>query len=165
MDNKIITFPLTDKKSPAIKGDWRNYKGDVDTALVGVAVPEGLIVLDLDTYKGVTIEDIELVLGCRLNWDEAELQQTLNGGLHYVFRVGAGVDLKNGSDLLGCKGFDTRSAGKGYIATGEGYESLNFLSVKESFSSPEAFPWLPSEAVEALRNGSHAEGEMAVYWS
>ncbi len=26
MNNKIITFPLTDKKSPAIKGDWRNYK-------------------------------------------------------------------------------------------------------------------------------------------
>jgi len=162
MSNKIITFPLTAKKSPAFKGDWRNYKGDVNTALVGVAVPEGLIILDLDTYKGVTIDDIESVLGCRLNWDEAELQQTLNGGLHYAFRVGAGVDLKNGSDLLSCKGFDTRSAGKGYIATGEGYESLNFLSVKESFSSPEAFPWLPSEAVEALRNGSHAEGEIGL---
>lgn len=159
MENKIITFPLTADKSPACKGDWGKYKGEVKTALYGVAVPDNLIVLDVDTYKGVTLDDVEEVLGCSLDWDEAELQSTLNGGKHYAFRVGAGLNLKNGKDVLGCKGFDTRSAGKGYIATGEGYESDCFMPVDQALASPDLFPFLPGEAVARLDAGAVEEDD------
>jgi hypothetical protein len=156
-----VVFPLDNKKAPAIsKGvDWREYEGEANTPLIGIAVPDGLIVLDLDTYKGVTVEDVEEVLGCALDWESAELQKTMSGGIHYAFRVGVGLNLKNGKDLLGVKGFDTRSAGKGYIATGEGYESLCFVDVVEAFSSPDMFPFLPSEAVEKLDAGAVVEDD------
>ena len=159
MANKITTFPLTAKRSPACEGDWRDYQGEVKTALYGVAVPDGVIVLDVDTYKGVTVGDVEHVLGCLLDWEGAELQRTLHGGGHYAFRVGAGLNLKNGKDVLGCKGFDTRSAGKGYIATGEGYEGLGLVSVVEALGDPEWFPWLPSEAVARLDAGAVEEDD------
>ena len=53
--NKVI-FPLLDNKAPAVPEgtDWRNYQGEVITPLVGVLVPEGVIVLDLARSKGVT---------------------------------------------------------------------------------------------------------------
>ena len=148
--NKKGVFPLTRDKSPACRGDWGEYCGEVSSAMYGVAVPDGLVVLDLDTYKGVTTEEVEQAIGCALDWEDAELQRTLNGGMHYVFRVGAGVSLKNGKDVLKVKGFDTRSAGKGYIATGEGYEDLGFVGVVDAFEEHDLFPWLPSEAVERL---------------
>lgn len=152
--NKKGVFPLTGNKSPACKGDWRKYCGEVNTSLYGVAVPNGVIVLDLDTYKGVTVGQVEEALGCSLDWDDAELQQTLNGGMHYAFRVGAGMSLKNGKDMLGVSGFDTRTAGKGYVATGEGYEDLGFMGVVDAFDDPEIFPFLPSVAVEKLNAGT-----------
>ena len=82
----LIKFPCKDDKSPGVSG-WQTYQGAVNSAVVGYMIPEGLIVLDLDTYKGVTCSDVETALGCSLLWHEAELQKTRSGGHHYAFRV------------------------------------------------------------------------------
>lgn len=124
----IRVFPCTSDKKPAVgKGvDWRDVATTATDSLswpsgvVGVPVPPGATVIDLDTYKGVTRQQVEQMIGCALPWDAALIQRTQNGGEHYAFS--AAWDVKQGSDLYGLEGFDTRCAGKGYIATGDGYQ-------------------------------------------
>lgn len=149
----MVIFPLNNKKAPAVPKDtdWRDYRGEVTTPLIGAMIPNGVIVLDVDTYKGVTVADVELVLGCSLDWDNAELQRTVSGGLHYVFSVPFDVDLINGSNVFGLDGFDTRSSCKGYIATGDGYANLTFLdSAIEALHQRDLWPALPDEALARL---------------
>ena len=153
MEDKVI-FPLTDKKAPAVpeNTDWREYRGDAKTKMVGVMIPKGVIVFDLDTYKGVTTEQVDEALGVQLDWQCAELQNTRSGGTHYVFKVPVDVELTNGTNVCGVKHFDTRASFKGYIATGEGYENLTFSdSVADALHDVAMWPDLPSEAVEKLR--------------
>lgn len=160
MQNKVI-FPLTDKKAPAVpeNTDWREYRGDVKTKLVGVMIPKGVIVFDLDTYKGVTTEQVDAAFGVQLDWQCAELQKTRSGGTHYVFRVPAELDLTNGTNVCGVKHFDTRASFKGYIATGEGYENLTFAeSVADALHDIEMWPVLPEQAV-AMLNSTVVETE------
>lgn len=154
MKQKNNIFPLGKDKSPAVpKGtDWRVFKGDVNTDLIGVPIPRGAIVFDLDTYKGVTCEDVERLFNCAFDWEDAELQTTLKGGKHYAFSVPSG-EFKNGTNVLDLEGFDTRSAGKGYIATGKGYEDLTMFGVVETLNDVENLPALPLQAVELLRDG------------
>lgn len=160
MKQKNNIFPLSKDKSPAVpRGtDWRTFKGDVTTEMVGVPIPKGAIVFDLDTYKGVTCEDIERLFNCSFDWEEAELQTTLKGGKHYAFSVPDG-DFKNGVNVLDLDGFDTRSAGKGYIATGKGYEDLTLFGVIETLNDVENLPALPIQAVELLREGVVVEDD------
>lgn len=149
----MVIFPLTKNKAPAVpKGtNWQDYKGEANTPLVGVMIPKGVLIIDIDSYKGVELSDINAALGCDLDWQGSELQNTLNGGTHYAFRVPFESDLLNGTNLLGVNGFDTRSALKGYIATGEGYENLTFNdSVIEALEDVEALPELPGEAIKKL---------------
>jgi hypothetical protein len=152
MQNKVI-FPLTDKKAPAVpeNTDWREYRGDAKTKMVGVMIPKGVIVFDLDTYKGVTTEQVDAAFGVELDWQCAELQKTRSGGTHYVFRVPVELDLTNGTNVCGVKHFDTRASFKGYIATGEGYENLTFAdSVADALHDVEMWPALPEQAVAKL---------------
>lgn len=146
-------FPLSSTKAPAVpKGtDWRDYSGEVRTPLIGVAVPEGIVVIDLDTYKGVTREDIEDALNCVLPWNDAFAQGTLNGGEHYAFEVPVGSNIINGANVLGVSGFDTRSAGKGYIATGEGYTDHTLYGIIEALHTDGYFPILPGKALDFLK--------------
>lgn len=150
----MITFPLSDNKKPAVpKGtSWQEYQGPVKTPMIGVMIPDGVFIIDIDLYKGVSTDDIEEALGCELDWDAAELQKTLKGGMHYAFKVPSNTNLPNDSDLLGVIGFDSRSSGKGYIATGEGYENLTFHdSIIEALQDD--LPALPGEAISALMSG------------
>lgn len=149
----LIRFPVNNRKQPTVKG-WQTYRGTVNTPMYGIAVPKGVVILDVDLYKGVTHEQVEKLLGCKPDWANAELQTTLNGGKHYAFRTSA--DLKQGSDLLGLEGFDTRVAGKGYIATGEGYNDETLFGLEDMLSDPSSLPELPVEAIEAL---SDSRGE------
>lgn len=151
----MVVFPLTDKKAPAVPKDtdWREYKGKAHTDLIGVMIPVGVFVIDVDTYKGASTEQIEAVLGVSLPWREAELQRTMRGGIHYAFRLPGRFDMLNGQDVFGIKGFDTRSSEKGYIATGKGYSSLClFGSVVECLHDIELWPMLPVEAAKKLSN-------------
>jgi hypothetical protein len=150
--NEVI-FPLLDNKAPAVPEgtDWRQYRGKAETPLIGIMIPQGVIVFDLDTYKGVTTDQVDAALGCSLDWSSAELQRTRSGGEHYAFAVPVGADLINGQNVCGVKNFDTRSSGKGYIATGEGYTNLTFFDcVSEALHEQGAWPELPSAALELL---------------
>ena len=142
-------FPCTLDKSPAIpRGtDWREL-GQYPTAahiwpteIVGVPVPPGVVVIDLDTYKDVTRQAVEALLGVVLPWDEALLQTTMQGGQHYAFQCD--WDVMQGSGLLGLKGFDTRVGTKGYICTGMGYISYGVGVAR--MAEREALPTLPSQ--------------------
>lgn len=161
----MVIFPLTNKKAPAIPvgTNWQDYQGEAKTPLIGVMIPAGVIVLDIDTHKGCTTDQVDAVLGVKLNWSLAELQDTMNGGRHYVFRVPDHLDFPNGQDVLGVKGFDTRSSFKGYIATGKGYTNLTILpSVQEALHDLEFWGELPKQAIDMLlggRAGSSVAGD------
>lgn len=155
----MVIFPLNNKKAPAIPAgtNWQDYHGDVNTPLVGIMIPKGLLVLDIDTHKGCTTDQVDASLGIHLDWSDAELQTTMNGGMHYVFKVPMDSDIKNGTDLLGVKGFDTRASLKGYIATGRGYSNLTMLgSVQDAMGERDYWPELPEIALELFSVGRGA---------
>ncbi len=143
------------KKHPAIpRGvDWREYestKSEMNIAKnIGVIIPDGILLIDVDTYKGVKTSDIDNALGCFLDWDDAHIQDTPSGGSHYAFSLPDGVVIRQGTDLLGVEGFDTRTSGKGWIATGEKYDDLTLTGLPDALGVEE-WPELPSEAIAAL---------------
>lgn len=159
--NKLQLFPVKksfdDKKQkwlkvPAIpKGtNWQDYSGGVDGAdNYGLVIPSGVVVFDIDTQKGVTCSDVDDALGCRLDWDNAELQTTVSGGKHYVFSLPDGVEIKQGTDLLGVIGFDTRTSGKGWICCGEGYEDETMTGLPDAIVE-ESWPKLAQDAINLL---------------
>ena len=152
----MVIFPLTNKKAPAVPvgTNWQDYQGEANTPLIGVMIPAGVIVLDIDTHKGCSTNQVDAALGVNLNWGLAELQNTMNGGRHYVFRVPEHLEFPNAQDVLGVKGFDTRVSYKGYIATGKGYTNLTMLaSVQEALHSADYWGELPQEAIDKLLGG------------
>lgn len=146
----LNVFPCNADKSPRCKGHWLEYKGPVDANVFGIPVPSGLIIVDLDSHKaGFKLEDVERSLGCQpgdINWTDADLQSTMNGGKHYCFQAPQG--LRQGSNLFGVTGFDTRCAGKGYIASGKGYKQTGAGVTRLAY--PGTFPPLPLSAQHAL---------------
>lgn len=158
----VRTFRDTQKgkwrKVPAIpKGeDWKSYKADAHAiahaANIGVVIPDGRVVIDLDVYKGVTRKVVDTALGVALDWEPAQLQRTVSGGEHYCFTLPEGATVPQGSNLLGIDGFDTRCAGRGWICTGEGYTDLTILGMPGAIGD-EDFPELPIAAVERLNAG------------
>lgn len=148
-------FPCRKDKAPAIpKGtSWADESKKHPSehqwgisGVVGVPVPQGIVIIDLDVYKGVTREQVEQALGCQLDWNAAQIQTTQSGGQHYAFRCTWPVT--QGSNIAGIKGLDTRCPGKGYIATGAGYYGTN-LGVL-SLAAPYMLPELPEQAKHVL---------------
>lgn len=141
------------EKKPAVRG-WQSHMATLDevafSSNLGVGVPDGHVFVDLDTYKGVTRESVEAALGVELSWDAALLQRTVSGGEHYCFRLPDGLDVRQGSSLLGVVGFDTRTHGKGWICTGEGYEDMTLVGMPKAVFVEE-WPMLPAEAVERMQ--------------
>ncbi len=139
-------------KGPAVpKGtSWRDahrlHSLDWSSGVVGLPVPDGVVVLDLDAYKGTTRADVEAVLG-PIPWDAAHIQNTISGGQHYAFRCA--VDTDNQVQAGGIAGLDTRAAGKGFICAGAGYTPVGHGPI--AMSMPAMLPELPPRAVEALR--------------
>lgn len=149
-------------KVPATNGEsWQTFKASKSAISkannIGIVIPAGVLVIDIDTYKGVTTSDIDTALGCKLDWSGAEIQKTVNGGYHYAFLIGDSI-LKQGSDLLGIVGFDTRASGKGWICSGEGYECLAMDDVSEVLSNPDDWlPTLPDSVIELLSENNKNE--------
>lgn len=143
----LDVFPCRADKSPAVaKGQsWAEVAKQSPESLqwpsgvVGVPVPPGVVVLDLDTYKGVTREQVDALLGCSLPWDRALIQTTQRGGQHYAFKAPHWTVRQDAN--IGVNGFDTRVGGKGYIATGAGYTPAAFGVY--ALAHPEALPTLP----------------------
>ena len=146
----LIIFPVNSEKRPTVKG-WQSYTGDVNTPMRGIKVPDGVVIIDADLYKGVSTDDIDGVLLCQPDWNAALLQTTLKGGKHFAFRCD-NPNIIQGSDVLGLIGFDTRVAGKGYIATGKGYNDETLFGVEDTLLNKDLLPELPREAIEALSN-------------
>lgn len=121
----------------------------------GVPVPAGVLILDVDSYKGATRKLVEQYLGCRLEWGRALVQNTISGGQHYAFRCD--WPARQSDSLDGVKGFDTRVAGKGFIASGQGYTPVGFGLFALAY--PQQLPSLPSEARAVLEQHAPPERE------
>jgi len=147
------------KKIPGVpKGtDWHDYKATVKeiktSKNIGVVIPNNVVVFDLDTYKGVTTDEVDAALGVSLDWEAAELQRTVTGGVHYAFAIPDNVHIRQGDNLLGVKGFDTRTTNKGWICSGEGYQDLTLGGLLDSIS-PDYLPELPKAAIDKLSYNS-----------
>ncbi len=116
-------FPVNRDKSPRV-GNWKAHTdGASDARLFGVPVPDGVVVIDHDSYKQGAISKEVLAdnLGISLEeLDAAHLQTTRSGGTHYAFTVPHDANIPNTVDVW--PGVDIRSAGRGYIASGRGYK-------------------------------------------
>lgn len=115
------------------------------SGVIGVPVPPRVVILDLDSYKGVTRYAVDQLLGCALPWDAALIQRTVGGGEHYAFRCE--WEVRQG-DSIGLEGFDTRSAGRGFICSGAGYSPVNFGIMALAY--PDALPLLPDACRRVL---------------
>ena len=144
----IQYFPCADDKSPATK-HWKEFTGPVVSAVKGVIIPPRIVIIDIDRYKNTeAMFQLEKLLNCMPNWQDALLQRTPSGGEHYAF-VASRDDLKQGSDLFGITGFDIRVGGKGYICTGHGYQVVGKLGMNR-LCWPGALPELPPEIERRL---------------
>ena len=160
----LLPFPCSRNKRPSVpKGTgWQDANNLPDhlfsTPLLGVPIPDGVVVIDLDTYKGVTRTAVDTLIGCPLPWDLAIIQTTQSGGQHYAFRTKWTV--KQGISI-GVDGLDTRTAGKGYICTGEGYVAHGVGLIR--LGVPESLPELPDRAkavLEAVERAPIAPNEL-----
>ena len=140
-------FPCTNNKRPTVKG-WQDYTGVCETPVYGIAIMAGYVVIDLDTYKNDTVkEQVNEYLGGDVDWEGAFLQTTKNGGEHYAFETNEVIT--QGSDIAGIEGFDIRSAGKGYICSGEGYgENLTEDDFFMRPDFPTGFAYREAETVD-----------------
>lgn len=157
---KVHCFPVRKvnidgkwKKSPMTKGHWGKYQATdaefVDQDNYGIVVPDGVVVIDLDIQKGVTRAAVDDALGVALDWDDALIQTTISGGEHYAFKIPTHSYLKQGNDLLGVEGFDTRCTARGWICAGDGYEDQTLCGLPDALAI-EPWPELPAEALEIL---------------
>lgn len=146
-------------KAPAVpKGSsWADFQGkESDLAEwknVGCIIPTGRLGIDLDTYKGVTREKIESALKCSLDWDGAFIQTTVSGGEHYIFIMPDGAQVHQSSDILGIAGFDTRTANKGWLCTGDGYTDHTLVGLPHAMYV-EDFPLIPQSAIDIINGDS-----------
>lgn len=153
-------FPCRTDKTPAIaKGtDWRKEalrppaEHHWPSSVVGLPIPAGVMVIDLDTYKGATREGVEEALGCALDWDRAIIQTTQHGGQHYAFACDWAPI--NGSNIGGVKGLDVRAAGKGYIATGQPCYTWQGVT-PFAMSTPAALPRIPDACRAIMEHVKH----------
>lgn len=155
----MVTFPLTKNKTPAIpKGtNWQEYQGEVNTPMIGVMIPKGVFVIDVDLYKGITYEEINATIGFDLDWVTSLIQTTLNGGAHHAFSIPEDLQLINDKNVI-INGLDTRSSGKGYIATGKGYTDKTEDGVIATFEMSDfILPELPEEVFELFKTKNNDE--------
>lgn len=129
---------------------YHDPSNDWSSGVCGVPIPNGIVVLDLDSYKGVTRADVDAYLGCRLDWDAALVQRTISGGEHYAFRCDWDVRQIQDGDLVG---LDTRAAGRGFICAGTGYTPMRFGLF--AFAQPQTLPAMPDAARPVLERVAH----------
>lgn len=161
----VGVFPCRADKSPAVpRGvDWRDVAKQPPSTLqwpsglFGISLPFIIVILDLDTYKGITRQIVESMAGGPIPWDAAFIQTTLHGGQHYAFRVPAWT-VKQGSNI-GIPGLDTRVGGKGFICSGEGYVIQGSGLI--ALAHPETLPVLPDSLRPLLEDKGAERAERA----
>jgi hypothetical protein len=156
-------FPLNNKKRP-INTNWQRAKntlGDVtgDDKRYGIVIPDNIIVVDLDPSDELLFFDLQsqiedqLCNGNEIPWAQAHLQNTPRGGAHFAFRLPESTStFKQGTNLFGIKGFDTRAPGRGYVASGSGYmHSKDVEIVGKLCEHSQDLPPLPVALAKWLR--------------
>lgn len=146
------------EKGPAIpKGtNWQTVdpadaRLNWSTGTIGIAIPPGVVVLDLDTQKGVTRADVEAFLGVRIPWEAGLIQHTPSGGSHYAFRTSENIHQR--SDWI--TGFDTRTDGAGFICSGDLYPSAGNFG-PYALCNAAALPELPRNTpIVAVETPAH----------
>lgn len=124
---------------PALRWDAYN--------VYGVVIPEGVVVIDLDSYKGIDEAGAAAALGAAIPFADATIQTTIGGGTHYAFRAPE-WPVKQ-LDNITRPGLDTRVGGKGFICTGEGYVPTSPFGVY-AMLTPELLPVIPDECRPVL---------------
>jgi len=161
---KVVLDTNTGKyhKKPQV-ASWIDYQitaRELATAKhLGIVPPDNRVVFDLDNYKGVTTAQVDAALGVALDWPSALIQRTPSGGTHYAFTLEPGQTCRQGTDLLGIPGFDTRSARKGWIASGELYPDETITGLPYAIID-DPLPPLPEEAL-AILNATAGPGTSA----
>lgn len=129
--------------------EWWNEYPDAN---IGIAVPEGAVVLDVDPDTG----GLQSVQGKHLP-EDAPCARTGGGGYHYWFRLPDGVQARNGISVL--PGVDIRTAGGHAVAppslhvSGERYEwEAELRPVQELPVAPEWLVELLRRAYRTKRN-------------
>lgn len=123
--------------------------------VAGVPVPEGVVVIDLDTYRpGCTTELADMLLGVQLPWAHALIQTTIGGGSHYAFRAPSWAVRQGANIGAPGSGIDTRVGGRGFICAGEGYTPADAWGVMR-LAYPESLPPLPDECRAVLEVPQH----------
>lgn len=117
------------------------------SGVIGVPIPAGVLVVDLDNYRGASREAVETLLGCAMPWEDALIQTTIGGGEHYAFCCP--WEARQGDSLDGLPGFDTRAAGRGFICSGQGYNPVRHGGVM-GLATPNQLPELPDAARQFL---------------
>src|SRR5690348_12770040 len=111
-------FPCNADKTPRTARGFHDASADPsevaamnwDDALIGVAIPDGHVVIDVDPRNGG--DDTMAALKAAGNKiPKTRVHRTGGGGTHYFFRVGEDVNLRG---HLG-KGVDVKRAGRGYV--------------------------------------------------
>jgi putative DNA primase/helicase len=122
--------------------------------VVGVPIPRGVVVIDLDAYKpDFNMAAITAAIG-DLPLQAAQIQTTISGGAHYAFRAPADWEVRQGDSVGKVSGLDTRCAGKGFICTGEGYTATGFGVF--AMLHPQALPLLPDSCRAVLEKTTPA---------
>lgn len=133
-------------KQPVVRSSWKNREDpgrrNWSSELFGVEIPEGVLVIDVDTQKGVNTDAIDRLLGTALPWQDAYLQTTISGGYHFAFKCPWAA--RQGDSLNGLSGFDTRAAGRGFICSGEGYQPYGTGILR--LAQPQLLPAVPDAA-------------------
>jgi hypothetical protein len=88
----------------------RNWWAQWPDANVAIATGSGLVVLDVDPYKG-GLHSLSILLGGGFEWPTATVR-TGSGGLHFYFTVDQSV--RNATGFQGLLGIDVRGDG-GYV--------------------------------------------------
>lgn len=155
MSNKLVSphladaivFPVSLIKTPAVaKGtDWKAYRDELPKSATGYGVncgPSGLYVIDLDRnhsangsepVDGVS-EWKKLLANLGVKHVNTLTVKTPSGGVHFYYRMPAGLELGNTADKL-APGVDTRGAG-GYVV-GPGSETHPKEMVRNAKGEPE----------------------------
>lgn len=115
-------FPCGDDKAPLVAGGFKAATTHTDVitswwkehpdALVGMAVPEGFVIVDCDPRNGGD-ESLRALLRAHGTWGATRKARTRSGGFHYWLRLNAPEGARFRKELS--KGVDLKVPGKGYI--------------------------------------------------
>jgi hypothetical protein len=160
----VPVFPCGPDKAPRVTGGFKSASTDLDAvrampwaddSLIGAAITEGLIVVDVDPRNGGD-GTVEILKKQGQTLPPTRLVRTRSGGQHRYYRVPEGIELRK---ELG-PGVDVQRAGKAYVITppSEGYE------LKLDIDAAPAPEWLLEQLKVDARPTSSGELSAPKFW-